>query len=78
MKERVLSNLNKEDNISDHKWQTHKSKVGIMYICNHENNVVFRLSPQQIFKSCTWMHYVRLHIAGAKEAKSAQQAKQHA
>ena len=27
---------------------------------------------------CTWAHYVRLHIAGTNEPKSAQQAKQGA
>ena len=48
-------------------------------ICNHENNVPSRLSPQWLCgNSCTWAHDVRLHIAGTNEPKSAQQAKQGA
>ena len=35
------------------------------------------LSPQWLCgDSCTWVHDVRLHIAGTNEPKSAQQAKQ--
>ena len=50
-----------------------------IYICNHENNVPSRLSPQWLCgNSCTWAHDVRLHIAGTNEPKSAQQAKQGA
>ena len=46
------------------------------YICNHENNVLSRLSPQWVCgNSCTWTHDVRLHIAGTNELKSAQQVK---
>ena len=48
-------------------------------ICNHENNVPSRLSPQWLCgNSCTWAHDVRFHIAGTNEPKSAQQAKQGA
>ena len=33
------------------------------YICNHENNVPSRLSPQWLCgNSCTWAHDVRLYI----------------
>ena len=43
---------------------------------NHENNVLSWLSPQWLYgNSCSWVHDVRLHIAGANEPKSAQQAK---
>ena len=46
-----------------------------IYICNHENNVPSRLSPQWLCgNSCTWAHDVRFHIAGTNEPKSAQQA----
>ena len=32
-----------------------------IYICNHENNVPSRLSPQWLCgNSCTWAHDVRL------------------
>ena len=34
-----------------------------IYICNHENNVPSRLSPQWLCgNSCTWAHDVRLRI----------------
>ena len=47
-----------------------------IYICNHENNVLSRLSPQWFYgDSCTWAHDVRLQIAGTNELESAQQAK---
>ena len=50
-----------------------------IYICNHENNVPSRLSPQWLCgNQCTWAHDVRLHIAGTNKSKSAQQAKQRA
>ena len=50
-----------------------------IYICNHENNVPSRLSPQWLCgNSCTWAHDVWSHIAGTNEPKSAQQAKQGA
>ena len=33
-----------------------------MYICNHENNVPSRLSPQWLCgNSCTWAHDVRFN-----------------
>ena len=33
-----------------------------IYICNHENNVPSRLSPQWLWgNSCTWAHDVRLY-----------------
>ena len=32
-----------------------------MYICNHENNVPSRLSPQWLCgNSCTWAYYAHL------------------
>ena len=35
-----------------------------IYICNHENNVPSRLSPQWLCgNSCNWAHDVRLYIA---------------
>ena len=44
-------------------------------MCNHENNVPSRVSPQWLCdNSCTSAHDVRLHIAGTIESKSAQQA----
>ena len=50
-----------------------------VYICNQENNVSSRLSPQWLSgNSCTWGHDVRLYIVGTSELKSAQQAKQGA
>ena len=50
-----------------------------IYICNHENNVLSRLSPQWLCgNSCIWAHDARLHIAGTNEPKSTQQAKQGA
>ena len=53
--------------------------MSIIYICNHENNVLSWLSPQCLCgNSCTWSHDVRLHIAGTNEPKSAQQANQGA
>ena len=49
------------------------------YICNHENNMSSRLSPQWLCgDSCTWAHDVRLHIACTNKPKNAQQAKQRA
>ena len=34
-----------------------------MYICNHENNVPSRLSPQWLCgNSCTWAHDVRFQV----------------
>ena len=39
--------------------KSHRSKMGIIYMCNHENNVPSRLSPQYICgSSCTWTHGV--------------------
>ena len=38
-----------------------------MYICNHENNVPSRLSPQWLCgNSCTWGHdiYIYIYIYG--------------
>ena len=53
--------------------------IYIFYIYNHKNNVPSRLAPQWLYgNSCTWACDVRLHIAGANEPKSAQQAKQGA
>ena len=53
--------------------------IYIIYICNHEDNVLSRLSPQRLCgNSCTWEHDIRLHIAGTNEPKNAQQAKQGA
>ena len=50
-----------------------------IYICYHENNVPFRLSPQWLCgNSCTWTYDVRLQISGTNKPKSAQQAKQGA
>ena len=59
--------------ISGQKWFTthrvlksHRSKMGIIYIYNHENNVPSRLSPQWLCgSSCTWAHDVRLSCAQA-------------
>ena len=59
--------------ISVLKWSTtnrvlkpHRSKMGVicMYICNDENDVLPRLSPQWLCgRSCTWAHDVRyIHI----------------
>ena len=84
MNQRVLNKLSKERNVSGHKWSTthrvlksYKSKMGIIYICNHENNMPSRLSPQWLYgNSCTWAHDVRLRIAGTNGPKSVQQAKQ--
>ena len=54
--------------ISGHKWsmthrmlKSHRSNIYIyIYICNHENNVPFRLSPQWLCgNSCTWAYHVR-------------------
>ena len=57
--------------------KSHKSKMGVIYICNHENNVPSRLSRQWLYgNSCIWAHDVWLHIAGTNEPKSAEQAKQ--
>ena len=37
--------------------------MSVIYICNHENNVPSRLSPQWLCgNSCTWVDDVRLHI----------------
>ena len=48
-----------------------------MYVCNHENNVPSRLSPQWLSgNSWTWAYDVQLHIAGTNEPKSAQEDKQ--
>ena len=47
-----------------------------VYICNHENNVPSRLSPQWLCgNSWTWEYDLWLHIAGTNEPKSVQQAK---
>ena len=52
---------------------SHKSKMGIIYICNHENNVPSRLSPLWLCgNSFTWAHDVQLHIGGTIEQKSAE------
>ena len=41
-----------------------------MDMCNHENNVPSRLSPQWRYgNSCTWAHDVQLHIADTNEPK---------
>ena len=53
--------------ISGHKWsrthlvlKSHRSKMSIIYICNHENNVSSRLSPQWVCgNSCIWAQNVR-------------------
>ena len=38
----------------------YKYKYIYIYICNHENNVPSRLSPQWLCgNSCTWAHDVR-------------------
>ena len=38
-----------------------------IYICNHENNVPSRLSPQWLCgNSCTWAHDVRLNLTEAR------------
>ena len=59
--------------------KSHRSKMSVIYTCNHENNVPSQFSPQWLCgNSCTWAHDVRLHIAGTNEPKSAQQAKQGA
>ena len=51
----------------------------IYNICNHENNVPSRLSPQWLCgNSWTWANDVRLHIAGTNEPESAQEDKQGA
>ena len=48
-------------------------------MCNHENNVPSRLSPQYLCgNSCTGAHGLRLHVAATNEPKSAQQAKKGA
>ena len=46
MNQRALNKLSKEHNISGYKWSTthralksHRTKMSIRYICNHENNV---------------------------------------
>ena len=58
--------------------KSHRSKMGVIYIFSHENNVPSRLSPQWLCgNSCTWAHDVQLHIAGTNELKSAQKAKEH-
>ena len=52
--------------------KSHRSKMGVIYMCNHENNVPSRLLPQWLCgNSCTWVHDVRLHIASNNEPKSA-------
>ena len=57
--------------------KSHRSKIGLIYMCNHENNVPSGLSPQWLCSnSCTWANNVQLHIAGTNESKSSQQAKQ--
>ena len=84
MNQRVLNKLSKEHNVSGHKWpmthrvlKSHRSKMSVIHICYHESNVSSRLSPQWLCgNSCTWVHTVRLHIAGTNEPKSDQQAKQ--
>ena len=48
-----------------------------MYVCNHEDNLPSRLSPQWLSgNSCTWAYDVQLHTAGTNEPKSAQEGKQ--
>ena len=50
--------------------------MGVIYICNYENNVPSQLSSQWLYGNpCTWAHDVQLHIAGTNEPKGAQQAK---
>ena len=40
--------------------KSHKSKMCVIYMCNHENNVPSELSPQQLCgNSCTWAHDIR-------------------
>ena len=57
----------------------HRSKMSVIYICYHEDNVPSRLSPRSLCDNwCTWAHNVRLHIADTIEPKSARQAKQGA
>ena len=51
--------------------------MSVIYIFNHENNVVSQLPPQWLCeKSYIWTHDLRLHIASTNEPKSVQQAKQ--
>ena len=42
-----------------------------MYICNRENHVPSKLSPQWLCgNACTWAHDIRLHNAGNNKLKS--------
>ena len=42
-----------------HDTQCHRSKMGVIYMCNHENKVPSRLSPQWLCgNSCTYAHDV--------------------
>ena len=42
--------------------KSHRSKMSVIYICNHENNVPSRLSPQWLCgNSCTWAHDAQRH-----------------
>ena len=46
---------------------------------NHEDNdqcALLVIITSALWNSCTWPHYVRLHIRGTNETKSAEQAKQ--
>ena len=44
-------------------------------ICYQDNYVPSQLLPQWLCgNSCTWLHDVRLHIAGTNETKSAQKS----
>ena len=43
--------------------KSHRSKMDVIYICNPENNVRSRLSPQWLCgNSCTWAHDVRFMV----------------
>ena len=55
----------------------YKSKIGVVYICNHEDNTTSQLSPQWLYgNSCNWEKDAQLlHIAVANEEKCVQKAK---
>ena len=46
-----------------HTHNIHINEMGAIYICNHENKVRSRLSPQWLCcNSCTWAHDVRFMV----------------
>ena len=62
--------------------KSHRSKMSVIYICMYvvkkTDNVLSRLLPIHQWlhcNSCTWVHDVRLYIAGTNELKSTQQVK---